>query len=99
MRERHGGRTFTLADFIAGLAEVDPALASTIEHCMREDSLPGFLLSDARVFRLPDDENGTPRYQAAIHVRNDEPCRVLPDSACGPRRVRGSGASRGGASS
>ena len=73
MRERHGGRTFTLADFIAGLAEVDPALASTIEHCMRENSLPGFLLSDARVFRLPDDENGTPRYQAAIHVRNDEP--------------------------
>ena len=73
MRERHGGRTFTLADFIAGLAEVDPALASTIEHCMRKNSLPGFLLSDARVFRLPHDENGAPRYQAAIHVRNDEP--------------------------
>ncbi|MCY3839458.1 MAG: hypothetical protein OXH09_12570 [Gammaproteobacteria bacterium] len=73
MRDRHGGRTFSLDDFIAGLAEVDPAMASTIEHCMREDSFPGFLLSEARVFRLPDDENGTPRYQSTIHVRNDEP--------------------------
>ena len=73
MRKRHGGRTFSLDDFIAGLAEVDPAMASTIEHCMREDSFPGFLVSDARVIRLPDDENGVPRYQSTIHVRNDEP--------------------------
>ena len=72
LRKRHGGGTFVLADFIAAMAETDPAMASYIEHLMRESSLPGFLVSDLRVVRLPDTENGEPRYQVSVHVRNDE---------------------------
>ena len=73
MHERHGGATFTVDEFVAAMSETDPAMASYIGHFMREDSLPGFLVSDVRAFRLPDDDNGTPRYQVAVHVRNDEP--------------------------
>ena len=73
LRQRHGGGTFDLGDFIAAMAETDPAMAPYIEHLMREPSLPGFLVSDLRVVRLPDLENGEPRYQVSVHVRNDEP--------------------------
>lgn len=73
MRDRHGGGTFTVDDFVAAMSEADPAMAPYIGHFMREDTLPGFQVSDIRVVRLPDDENGAPRYQVAVHVRNDQP--------------------------
>lgn len=73
MRERHGGGTFTVGEFIAAMSETDPAMAPYIGHFMREDTLPGFLVSDVQAFRLKDDDNGAPRYQVAIHVRNNEP--------------------------
>ena len=73
MRERHGGGTFTVDEFIAAMSETDPAMAPYIGHFMREDTLPGFLVSAARVFRLPDGDDGKPRYQVTVHVRNDEP--------------------------
>ena len=72
MRLRHGGGTFELDDFIAALRETDPAMASYVEHLMVESTLPGFVASDLRIARLADDENGQPRYQIAVHVRNDE---------------------------
>ena len=72
MRSRHGGGTFELDDFIAAMTETDPAMAPHIEHFMRASTLPGFVASDLRVVRLADDENGQPRYQISVHVRNDE---------------------------
>ena len=71
MRERHGGGTFTVDEFIAAMSETDPAIAPYIGHFMREDTLPGFQVSDVRAFRVPDDD-GKPRYQVAVHVRNNE---------------------------
>lgn len=73
MRERHGGGTFTVDEFIAAMSEVDPAMAPYIGHFMLETALPGFQVSDVRAVRLPDDEDGAPRYQVAVHVRNDQP--------------------------
>ena len=73
MRSRHGGGTFELDEFVAAMTETEPAVAAYIEHFMRESTLPGFLASDLRVVRLADDENGQPRYQLSVHVRNDEP--------------------------
>ena len=35
--------------------------------------MPGFLASDVSVVRIPDDDQGRPRYQLGVHVRNDEP--------------------------
>ena len=72
MRSRHGGGTFELDDFVAAMTETAPAMAPYIEHFMYESTLPGFLASDLRIERLADDENGQPRYQLAVHVRNDE---------------------------
>ena len=72
MRSRHGGGTFGLEDFIAAMTEADPAVARYTEHVMHASTLPGFLASDLRVERLADDENGQPRYQLSVHVRNDE---------------------------
>ena len=73
MRERHAGTTFDLDDFIAAMIETDPAMAPYIEHFMRESTLPGFLAADLRAYRITDDANGQPRYQLAVHIRNDEP--------------------------
>ena len=73
MRSRHGGGTFELDDFIMAMTETEPAMAPYLEHFMRASTLPGFLVSDLRVVRLADDENGQPRYQLSVHVRNDEP--------------------------
>ena len=73
MRERHGGGTFTVDEFIAAMSEVDPAMAPYISHFLRETELPGFRISNVRAVRLADDENGGPRYQVAVHVRNDQP--------------------------
>ena len=66
LRQRHGGGTFVLGDFIAAMAETDTAMARYIEHLLRESSLPGFLVSDLRVVRLPDLESGEPRYQVSL---------------------------------
>ncbi|MCY3839317.1 MAG: hypothetical protein OXH09_11860, partial [Gammaproteobacteria bacterium] len=73
MRQRYGGGTFTVDDLIGAMTEVDPDMGPYIGHYMREVALAGFLVSDLRVFRLPDDANGAPRYQVAVDVRNDEP--------------------------
>ena len=72
MRSRHGGGTFELDDLIAAMTETDPTMDPYVEHFMRESTLPGFIASDLRVVRLADDENGQPRYQLSVHVRNDE---------------------------
>ena len=73
IRSRHGGDTFELDDFMAAMTETDPAVSPYIEHFMRESTMPGFMASDLHVVRLADDENGQPRYQLSVHVRNDEP--------------------------
>ena len=36
-------------------------------------SLPGFICSKAEIYRLPDSDNGMPRYQLLISLHNDEP--------------------------
>ena len=72
MHERHAGDMFTLDDFIQAMIDVDPAVAPFLEQVMGEQALPGFLASDARVDRLPDDAAGKPRFQIRVHVRNDE---------------------------
>ena len=70
--ERHAGGTFAKDDFVQAMVDVEPAVAPFLTHILSEPTLPGFLASDARVARLPDDESGNPRYQLSVRVRNDE---------------------------
>jgi len=72
LRERHAGGTFTRDDFLRAVGDVDPAAVPFLTHVLSEPTLPGFLASDARVARLPDDGSGNPRYQIRVHVYNDE---------------------------
>ena len=73
MHERHADRTYALDDFVQAMIDVDPGVGHWLRRIFHEPGLPGFLASDARVERLPDDDNGNPRYQILVHVRNDEP--------------------------
>ena len=91
MRRRHAGATFTMADFMAALHTVEPTLPPLIEHYLKRAALPGFLASSARAARIRDDENGQPRYQLAVDVRNDEPA---PGVAAIGWRTETDGASR-----
>ncbi len=73
LRRRHVGTTFTIDDF-DGIAEQTGAeLAELLGDWLGDASLPGFLVSDALVERLVDDERGEPRYQIRAFVHNGEP--------------------------
>lgn len=73
MRQRHAGATFTVQDFTAALHTVEPTLPPLIEHFFEQATLPGFMASSVRAARISDDEDGQPRYQMRVDVRNDEP--------------------------
>ena len=72
VREQHRGGNFGRADMIAASAETGEDLTSTFDLWLDETDLPGFVLESTQAFRLPDDEDGSPRYQILLAVRNDE---------------------------
>ncbi len=73
LRRRYAGRNFTAADFAAAAAATGADLAPVVGDWLHDASLPGFLTSPVQAFRLADNEQGQPRYQIRVHVRNDEP--------------------------
>ncbi len=73
LRERALGRPFTLDDALAAAAKAgveDPA--AEFHLWLEETRLPGFVAERARVVRLPDDADGSPRWQVTFVLRNDE---------------------------
>ena len=52
---------------------MEPTLPPLIEHFLDAAALPGLLASSLRAARIRGDENGQPRYQLRVDVRNDEP--------------------------
>ena len=97
LRRRHVGRRFNAADVERIAHELGLPSPGLVGDWLGQSSLPGFLISPVEVFRLADDEQGSPRYQTRLHVRNDEPTpglvRVLHRStrfaATDPIRVPG----------
>lgn len=73
LRRRHRGGNYTLADFNAAGAAVGADLPGLLGDWLHDAALPGYLASPVRVARLADDEQGEPRYQITVDVRNDEP--------------------------
>ena len=73
LRRRHVGGNFTDVDFAAVAADVGANLNSVLGDWLHDAALPGFLTSEAAIFRIADDDQGQPRYQISVHVRNDEP--------------------------
>jgi hypothetical protein len=77
LRERSAGRTFGRDDLTAVAAELGIDLDSLVGDWLDETDLPGFVASEPRLYRLADSGDGTPRYQVAVHLRNDEPAPGL----------------------
>ena len=73
LRRRHAGGNFTAADFTAAAAAVDMDLDALLGDWLRDTALPGFVAAAPRVYRIADDDQGQPRYQLAVAVRNEEP--------------------------
>ena len=72
LRQRYAGRNFTVAEFEALTDELGVPLAPVVGDWLRDAALPGFLASAPVVVRLPEDDQGRPRYQVRVHARNDE---------------------------
>ena len=72
LRRRPGG-DFDATDLASLAGEQTAMLEPAIGHLLLQAALPGFLVSPVEVSRIPDDVQGLPRYQARLHVRNNEP--------------------------
>ena len=70
--EKYAGRTYRAEEFLAVGNEVRASGASIVGDWLNARSAPGFLASPVDVVRLTDDDAGNRRYQARVHVRNDE---------------------------
>ena len=72
LRRRYTGRTFTIAEFAALDEELGGDVEALLGDWLHETALPGFLVSPVTHVRLSDTASGQPRYQATLHVRNNE---------------------------
>lgn len=77
LRRRHAGGAFDAADFDAAASAIGVDLPGLVGDWLNETALPGFVASRARVVRMADDEQGRPRYETTLNVRNDEPVAGL----------------------
>ena len=73
LRQRFAGRTFDADDLASTALGVGADLEALLGDWLGDRGLPGYLVDQAHVVRLADDESGGQRYQARVHVRNDEP--------------------------
>ena len=72
IRESHRGGTFLFEDMKSAGKDLGVDFEGLFGDLLLSTSLPGFICSKAEVYRLPDSENGMPRYQLLISIRNDE---------------------------
>lgn len=73
LRQRHGGGNYDAADLASAAKAVGADLDAVLGDWLGSAALPGFVVSPVEVERLADDEQGQPRYQIRVHVRNEEP--------------------------
>ena len=74
---RYRGKHFTAEDLSNLASELAIELEPLLGNWLSDTALPGFLVSGSKTIRLKDDQQGKPRYQTTIHVRNDEPAPGL----------------------
>ncbi|KPK84847.1 MAG: hypothetical protein AMS27_08875 [Bacteroides sp. SM23_62_1] len=77
LRETHRGQSYTMDDVVAAGNSLGHDLEKLFSDWFGSTALPGFVCTEARIFRLPDSDDGNPRYQLLITVRNDEPTTGL----------------------
>ena len=72
LRGGFSGGPFTAQAFLDRVAVADASLGEYLGGWLRDPGLPGFLVSAASVYALPDDRSGAPRWQTTFHVENGE---------------------------
>jgi len=72
LRRDFSGRAFSLEQFVAVAERQDEGLGEMIEDIVTTTNLPGLVAQQAEAYRLPDDEDGSARYQLNLVIRNDE---------------------------
>jgi hypothetical protein len=76
LRAGRSGTTFDVEHLVAAGRELGHDLGPTLDVWLRQTLLPGFVVEQPRVSRLPDD-GGSARYQIRFTLRNDEPAAGL----------------------
>jgi ABC-type transport system involved in multi-copper enzyme maturation permease subunit len=71
--EQHRESSYRLTDVVALLATFDQDLSVLFEETFTSTELPGFVVQNADLYRLPDGINGEQRFQLLVALRNDEP--------------------------
>lgn len=73
LREAHRGGSFTVDGLLAAGKGLGYDLDELVGDWLGSTTLPGFVCSEAKAYRLPDSADGNPRYQLLLTIRNDEP--------------------------
>lgn len=73
IRKNHTGGLFTVSDMKSAAKEQGYDMDASLGDWMGSTGLAGFVVPEARSYRIADDANGSPRYQLLFTVRNDEP--------------------------
>jgi hypothetical protein len=72
LRENHRGGTFDLDDVVLIGESLEEELGEALTDWLTTTSLPGFVVEETKVYRIVDAQDGQPRYQLLIDLRNDE---------------------------
>jgi hypothetical protein len=73
IRNNHQGQCFSFDDMIKAGKDLGYDFNELFGDFIGSTGLPGFVVSEAKGYRIPDDVNGSPQYQLLFTVRNDEP--------------------------
>lgn len=72
VRKRFAGRTYRYEDLIAAAEEHGIETHPFLTDWLTKSTLPGFVTSAAKVVRVSDDDEGYPRLQITMDIRNTE---------------------------
>lgn len=73
IRQSHTGGAFTVKDVMDTGKSLGHNLEDILGDWLDSTDLPGFVCEDAKIYRIQDADDGSPRYQMLYKIRNDEP--------------------------
>jgi hypothetical protein len=73
IREEHRGQSYTLTDVEEACNGLGQDMSKYFDDWFSTTELPGFVCPGAKLYRLSESNDGSPRYQLLFPVRNDEP--------------------------